>query len=100
MGLRAFTSQLLCEQVIGRGLRRVPTTRTENGLFLRNTSMCLACRCPSFRTRARPEKHRRRQSRACRLKALPERNALEIRWPQVLRIETVVNPALVIDWRR
>ena len=23
MGLRAFTSQLLCEQVIGRGLRRV-----------------------------------------------------------------------------
>ena len=33
MGLRAFTSQLLCEQVIGRGLRRVAYERDENGLF-------------------------------------------------------------------
>ena len=33
MGLRAFTSQLLCEQVIGRGLRRVSYDRDENGLF-------------------------------------------------------------------
>src|SRR5690606_39796547 len=31
MGLRAFTSQLLCEQVVGRGLRRVSydTDRSE-----------------------------------------------------------------------
>ncbi len=34
MGLRAFTSQLLCEQVIGRGLRRVSYDRDENGLFV------------------------------------------------------------------
>lgn len=33
MGLRAFTSQLLCEQVIGRGLRRVSYDKDENGLF-------------------------------------------------------------------
>lgn len=32
MGLRAFTSQLLCEQVIGRGLRRV-SYDMEDGLF-------------------------------------------------------------------
>jgi type III restriction enzyme len=31
MGLRAFTSQLLCEQVIGRGLRRVAYDKDENG---------------------------------------------------------------------
>ena len=34
MGLRAFTSQLLCEQVIGRGLRRVSYQLDEDGLFL------------------------------------------------------------------
>jgi type III restriction enzyme len=34
MGLRAFTSQLLCEQVIGRGLRRVAYDKDENGLYL------------------------------------------------------------------
>lgn len=33
MGLRAFTSQLLCEQVIGRGLRRVTYDTDEKGLF-------------------------------------------------------------------
>lgn len=33
MGLRAFTSQLLCEQVIGRGLRRVSHGMDDNGLF-------------------------------------------------------------------
>ena len=34
MGLRAFTSQLLCEQVVGRGLRRTSyETNPETGLF-------------------------------------------------------------------
>lgn len=33
MGLRAFTSQLLCEQVIGRGVRRVSYETDEAGLF-------------------------------------------------------------------
>lgn len=34
MGLCAFTSQLLCEQVIGCGLRRVSYDKDEDGLFL------------------------------------------------------------------
>jgi len=34
MGLRAFTSQLLCEQVVGRGLRRTSyDINKETGLF-------------------------------------------------------------------
>jgi type III restriction enzyme len=33
MGLRAFTSQLLCEQVVGRGLRRTSYDINEDGLF-------------------------------------------------------------------
>lgn len=34
MGLRAFTSQLLCEQVVGRGLRRTSyDVNPKNGLF-------------------------------------------------------------------
>ena len=33
MGIRAFSSQLLCEQVIGRGLRRSSYEIGENGLF-------------------------------------------------------------------
>ncbi|MGH9818902.1 MAG: restriction endonuclease, partial [Pyrinomonadaceae bacterium] len=33
MGLRAFSSQLLCEQVVGRGLRRTSYELGEDGLF-------------------------------------------------------------------
>ncbi|HTE48382.1 MAG TPA: DEAD/DEAH box helicase family protein [Candidatus Paceibacterota bacterium] len=33
LGLRAFTSQLLCEQVIGRGLRRMSYDIDDNGLL-------------------------------------------------------------------
>ena len=33
MGLRAFTSQLLCEQVVGRGLRRTSYEIDGNGLL-------------------------------------------------------------------
>ena len=33
MGLRAFSSQLLCEQVVGRGLRRVSYDLGDDGLF-------------------------------------------------------------------
>ena len=33
MGLRAFSSQLLCEQVVGRGLRRTSYDVAEDGLF-------------------------------------------------------------------
>lgn len=33
MGLRAFTSQLLCEQVVGRGLRRMGYELNKQGMF-------------------------------------------------------------------
>ena len=33
MGLRAFSSQLLCEQIIGRGLRRISYDINKEGLF-------------------------------------------------------------------
>ena len=33
MGLRAFSSQLLCEQVVGRGLRRTSYDIEKNGMF-------------------------------------------------------------------
>lgn len=49
MGLRAFGSRLICEQVIGRALRRLsydlaprPTRRPESGSFARNTPISWA----------------------------------------------------------
>lgn len=106
MGLRAFTSQLLCEQVIGRGLRRV-SYDTEPVV------------CPDGQTRAlfRPEYVNvfgvplsifqevgaggdapPPPKPSTQIEALAERAELEIAWPNVLRVDVVVRPELVVDW--
>ncbi len=99
MGLRAFTSQLLCEQVIGRGLRRVTHDVDESGLFRPEYVNVFGVPLSIFQevgadTGEVPEAPKP----STQVEALPERNALELRWPNVLRIETVVRPVLAVDW--
>lgn len=99
MGLRAFTSQLLCEQVVGRGLRRTSYEVDETGLFQpeyvnifgvpftflphEGSTDTLPPPPPPPKTRIAP---------------LPERRAaFEISWPNVLRIDHEYRPQLTLD---
>ena len=98
MGLRAFTSQLLCEQVIGRGLRRVSYDLDDNGLFTSEYVNIFGVPLSIFQDvgaggEAPPPPRPSRQ-----IESLPERSEFEIRWPNVLRIDTVVQPTLTVDW--
>ena len=97
MGLRAFTSQLLCEQVVGRGLRRVSYETDENGLFLPEYvnvfGVPLSISETGEGSQAPPP-----PKPSIQIEVVPDRNHLEIRWPNVLRVETVVRPQLAIDW--
>lgn len=99
MGLRAFTSQLLCEQVIGRGLRRVSYEKDEDGLFLPEYvnvfGVPLSIYDPGEGGEAPPP-----PKPSTQIDLVPERASLELRWPNVLRIETVVKPELIVDWER
>ena len=97
MGLRAFTSQLLCEQVIGRGLRRVSYDTDEAGLFLPEYVNVFGVPLSIWEAgedgEAPPPPKPTTQ-----IEVVPDRGQLEIRWPNVLRIEAVVRPRLVMDW--
>jgi type III restriction enzyme len=99
MGLRAFTSQLLCEQVIGRGLRRVSHDMDESGLFkpefvnVFGVPLSIYQEVGGGDTPPPPRP-------STQVEALPERNALEIRWPNVLRVDAVMRPTLAVDWSR
>jgi len=99
MGLRAFTSQLLCEQVIGRGLRRVSYEKDEDGLFLPEYvnvfGVPLSIYDPGEGGEAPPP-----PKPSVQIDLVPERASLELRWPNVLRIETVVKPELAVDWEK
>ncbi|MCK9366799.1 MAG: DEAD/DEAH box helicase family protein [Metallibacterium scheffleri] len=97
MGLRAFTSQLLCEQVIGRGLRRVGYETDENGLFLPEFVNVFGVPLSIYQdisggVAPPPPKP------STQIESLPERNAYEIRWPNVLRIDPVMREELDVHW--
>ena len=82
LGIRAFGTQLLCEQVIGRALRRQSYELNEEGLF--NTEYADVFGIP-FDFTAKPVIAPPQQPReTIQVKAMrPERDALEITFPRV-----------------
>jgi type III restriction enzyme len=98
MGLRAFTSQLLCEQVIGRGLRRVSYEKDENDLFLPEYVNVFGVPLSIFQDVGGGGKPPPPPKPSVQVEVVPGRNQCEIRWPNVLRIDAVLKPILVLDW--
>jgi type III restriction enzyme len=100
MGLRAFTSQLLCEQVIGRGLRRVSYDTDENGRYLPEfvnvfgVPLSIALQAGVGGVAPPPPKA------STQIESLSTRNVFEIKWPNILRVDQVVRPQLVVDWSK
>src|SRR5277367_4298479 len=82
LGIRAFGTQLLCEQVIGRALRRQSYDLNEDGLF--NVEYADVFGIP-FDFTAKPVVAPPQPPReTVQVKAIrPERDALEIRFPRV-----------------
>lgn len=96
LGVRAFGTQLLCEQVVGRALRRQSYDLNEKGLF--NVEYADILGVP-FDFTAKPVAAKPTPpAKTCMVQALPERKHLEIRFPQVVgyRVEL---PADVITAR-
>lgn len=100
MGLRAFTSQLLCEQVIGRGLRRVSYDMDADGLYLPEfvnvfgVPLSIALQPGEGGVSPPPPKP------STQIESLSSRNVYEIKWPNILRVEQVVKPQLVVEWSK
>jgi len=98
MGLRAFTSQLLCEQVIGRGLRRVSYETDEDGLFLPEYVNIFGVPLSIFQHVGEGGDAPPPPKASTQIEALDELQPYEIRWPNVLRVDTVVRPGLLVDF--
>jgi len=108
MGLRAFTSQLLCEQVIGRGLRRVgydtePVVGPdgiERQLFKAEYVNVFGVPLSVFQDVSGESDPPPPPKPSTQIESLVERNSLEIRWPNVSRVDAIVRPGLALDWNR
>ncbi|WP_374494435.1 BPTD_3080 family restriction endonuclease [Zoogloea sp.] len=105
MGLRAFTSQLLCEQVIGRGLRRVTYDTEpvvcpdgiERQLFRAEFVNVFGVPLSIFQDADGDGEPPPPPRHSTQIEALKERSEREISWPNVLRVDFVVRPRLEID---
>lgn len=106
MGLRAFTSQLLCEQVIGRGLRRVGYDKewvtgpdgVERELFKAEYVNVFGVPLSIFQDAGDGGDPPPPPKPSTQIESLAERNGLEIIWPNVLRVDVIVQPRLALDW--
>ncbi len=102
MGLRAFTSQLLCEQVIGRGLRRVTydkeTEGERAGLFVPEYVNVFGVPLTIFEDATNDPAAPPTPKPSVQIEVVRERGDLELTWPNVLRVDTVMKRDLQVDW--
>ncbi len=84
LGLRAFSSQLLCEQVVGRGLRRTHyDVNPETGLFEPEYVDVYGIPFEVVPVKKKPLGRTEVQKVSTLVRALPERRYLEITFPRV-----------------
>lgn len=98
MGLRAFTSQLLCEQVVGRGLRRtVYELNPQTNLFEPEYVNIFGVPFTFLPHEGVEGSAPPPPSPKSEVKPLSERIRYEITWPNVVRIDYDYRPKLTLD---
>ena len=96
LGLRAFTSQLLCEQVVGRGLRRVSYDLNDKGLF--DAEYVTVFGIPfSFLPVEGDTKPKPPEKPKTLIQPLEDRINLSISIPNVIRISKKINNLIELD---
>ena len=101
MGLRAFTSQLLCEQVVGRGLRRTSyEVNPETGLFEPEYVNIFGIPFTFLPHEGGEDGPQPPPMPKTAVEPNSAKADYEIRWPNVVRIERVFKSTLTLDWAR
>jgi type III restriction enzyme len=97
MGLRAFSSQLLCEQVVGRGLRRTSYEVNPDGLFEPEYVNIFGIPFTFLPHETQDGPPPPPPPPKTRIEPLPEKRRFEITWPNIIRIDHVYRPVLKLD---
>jgi type III restriction enzyme len=99
VGLRPFMSQLLCEQVVGRGLRRRSYDLTEDGRFEEEVAKILGVpfEVVPFKQRTGPRPRRQPQHH---VQALPEKADYAIEFPRVEGYQQAIRNRVAVDWSK
>jgi type III restriction enzyme len=98
MGLRAFSSQLLCEQVVGRGLRRSSYEIGDNELYTPEYVNIFGIPFTFLPHEGggtgKPPKAKHI------IQVNPSKANFEISWPNIIRIDRELDPRLYVDFSK
>lgn len=98
MGLRAFSSQLLCEQVVGRGLRRTSyEVNNDTGLFDAEYVNIFGIPFTFLPHELHDGPPPPPPTPKTRIEPAAEKQQYEIHWPNIIRIEHTYRPELKLD---
>ena len=101
MGLRAFTSQLLCEQVVGRGLRRTSYEVNEKtGLFDAEYVNIFGVPFTFLPHESEEGGIPPPPKPKTAIEPVADKAGFEISWPNIIRINHVYHPRLSLDWNK
>ncbi len=98
MGLRAFSSQLLCEQVVGRGLRRVSYDVGDDGLYEPEYVNIFGVPFTFLPHEGGEGPPPPPPPPKTKIEPVNEKIHHEIVWPNILRIDHVYKPEMKLDW--
>ncbi len=98
VGLRPFMSQLLCEQVVGRGLRRTSYEVGENGKLSEEVAKVFGVPfevIPFKASQTGGQPPRVKRHRIC---AVPAKAEFEIKYPRVEGYRQAIRNRVTVDW--
>ncbi|HVL67060.1 MAG TPA: hypothetical protein VM364_07335 [Vicinamibacterales bacterium] len=98
VGLRPFMSQLLCEQVVGRGLRRRTYEVGENGRMTEEVAQVFGVPFQVVPFKSNPAGAPRQQKPTRHVHALPDRSHLAITFPRVEGYLPAIRNRVTVDW--
>lgn len=98
IGIRPFTSQLLCEQVVGRGLRRKNYEVNAEGRFQEEVAKVLGVPFEVIPFKANPTGSSAPLPKRHHVHAVPEKSGLEITFPRVEGYTTAIRRRITMDW--
>jgi len=98
IGLRPFMSQLLCEQVVGRGLRRINYEIGPDGKLTEEVAKVFGVPFEVIPFKANPQGQPQPRVRRHHVHALPEKTQYEITFPRVEGYTQAIRNRVTVGW--
>jgi len=99
IGLRPFMSQLLCEQVVGRGLRRTSYEVGPDGKFTEEVAKVLGVPFEVIPFKANPQGPQPPRPKQNHVHAVPSKEKYAITFPRVEGYTQAIRNRVVVDWK-